>query len=97
MGLHKGVAMDTNIYIIKTLLNGIENMKVSRMDKKGTLEESNPELDRIATKWNEDFMKTRALREEIAAAQVKLAIATEEFERTHLEWVIYEKTNGAKK
>ena len=97
MGLHKGVAMDTNIYIIKTLLNGIENMKVSRMDKKGILEESNPELDRITTKWNKAFMKTRALRAEIADAQLRLAIASEEFERTDLEWVIYERINGAKK
>lgn len=98
MGLHKGVAMETNPIIIKILLNRSKRMEVLRMDKKSKLlEESNPELNRITTKWNEAFMKTRALRAEIADAQLRLAIATEEFELIDLAWVIYEKTNGAKK
>jgi len=90
--------METNPIIIKILLNRSKRMEVLRMDKKSKLlEESNPELDRITTEWNEAFMKTRALRAEIADAKLRLAIAAEEFERTDLAWVIYEKTNGAKK
>ena len=53
------------------------------------------ELDLISSEWQRCFNKTRALRAEIADAQLRLAIAAEEFETIDRVWVIYEKANEA--
>jgi hypothetical protein len=53
------------------------------------------ELDLISSEWQRCFNETRALRAEIADAQLRLAIAAEEFEKIDRVWVIYEKANEA--
>ena len=71
-------------------------MKVLRINKKGNLEE-NPELNRIATEWNDKFEVTRAIRKEIAAAEDRLSVAHNDFLKINKEWELYEKLNGKRK
>ena len=72
-------------------------MKVLRMTKKGYHAESNPELDKIVTRWNETFEATRVARQEISAAALAAALANDEFKKADQEWHDYEKKNGTPK
>jgi hypothetical protein len=70
-------------------------MEIFRMNKKGYLAKSDPEVDRIYTEWLEKFEKTRAIRKEIKDAEARLAKASAEFLEVHHYWEAYEKENGA--
>ena len=72
-------------------------MKVLRMTKKGYHAKSNPELDKIVTKWNETFEATRVARQGISAAALAAALANDEFKKADQEWHDYEKKNGTPK
>jgi len=71
-------------------------MRVLKMTKKNILKED-PELNRIATEWNDKFEVTRTIRKEIAAAEDKLSVAHEDFLKVNKEWEAYEKKNGTTK
>tara|TARA_R110000803_G_scaffold99742_3_gene167879 strand:+ start:1012 stop:1233 length:222 start_codon:yes stop_codon:yes gene_type:complete len=70
-------------------------MEIFRMNKKGYLAESDPEVDCIYKEWLKRFKKARAIGKEIEDAEVRFAKANAEFLEVHHYWEAYEKENGA--